>query len=183
MPKRKHKKYSRPKKLYDIQLLKEENGLIKKYGLKNRREIWKANYAIEKLRNIAKKLITAEESKREEFVNHQKEKGFPVENLADILGLNKEDYLKRRLQSVLFSRGLCTTYKQARQLITHKHVLLNSKAINSPAHLTTLEEEKTLQVNIALPLKKEISEEEKTFLKNLKKKTGENPEEVADEGK
>jgi len=50
MPIRKHKKYSKPRKLFDASLIKEENNLINKYGLKNRREVWKADYAISKIR-------------------------------------------------------------------------------------------------------------------------------------
>ena len=43
MPKRKQKKYSRPRKIYDKPRIEEENELIKKYGLKNKKEIWRFN--------------------------------------------------------------------------------------------------------------------------------------------
>lgn len=167
MPKRKHKKYSRPKKLYDINLIKEETGLIKKYGLKNRREVWKADYAIGRIRRLAKELITADEKVKEKFIERQKAKGFDMNSIADILGLNKEDYLKRRLQSIVVKKGFAKTHKQARQLIIHKHISLNGNLIDSPAHLTTLKEEETIGMNIALPIKETISTEEKELLKKL----------------
>jgi small subunit ribosomal protein S4 len=169
MPKRKTKKYRRPRKIYDKSIIKEENDLIKKYGLKTRREVWKADFAISRIRNIAKDLITADDKSKEEFVSRQKEKGFNVNSIADVLGLDKEDYLKRRLQTLIVSMRLARTHKQARQFITHKHVTIDNKIINSPSHLTTLKEEKLLQLKLSLPGKKELTSEEKEFLKHMNK--------------
>jgi small subunit ribosomal protein S4 len=169
MPKRKHKKFNRPRKIYDKAIIKEEQALIKKYGLKNRREVWKADYAISKIRNIAKTLITANEEDKEKFINRQKAKGFEVNNIADILGLNKEDYLKRRLQTIALKKGYAKTPTQARQLITHKHVKLNGNIINSPSHLTTLEEEKSISSKTIIN-KDKITLEEKEILEKIKPK-------------
>lgn len=176
MPKRKLKKYSRPKKLYDAALIKEEQNLIKKYGLKTRREIWKANFAIGRIRNIAKSLITAKEEDKNKFLEKQLQKGFPAESIADILGLNKEDWLKRRLQSIVVKKGLAKTHNQARQFIAHKHVTLNGKIIDAPSHFTTLEEEQNIALNLSLPEKKIISDEEKEILEKMKIKTEESKE-------
>jgi small subunit ribosomal protein S4 len=170
MPIRKHKKYSRPRKLYDIATMKEEQTLIKKYGLKSRREVWRADFQVAKIRNIAKSLITAEQDKKDAFVNRQKEKGFSVESLADVLALNKEDWLKRRLESIVVKKGLVKTHNQARQMINHKQVTINGKIVDSPSHLTTLDEEKTVNLNIIMAEKKVISDEEKNLLKQMKPK-------------
>jgi small subunit ribosomal protein S4 len=170
MPIRKHKKYNKPRKLYDVAIIKEEQGLIKRYGLKTRREVWKADFAISKIRSIAKTLITADEKEKQDFVERQAKKGFKVENIADVLGLNKEDLLKRRLQSVLVTKKLSPTYKHSRQLIAHKHVTINGKIIDSPAHLTTIEEEMNVGLNIVVPVKKIISDEEKELLAVMKPK-------------
>lgn len=169
MPKRKHKKYSRPKKIFDKTIILEENNLIKKYGLKNRREVWKASFAVERIRNIAKTLITASEEEKAEFVERQRKKGFQVNTIQDVLALSKEDYLKRRLQSIVFLKKIVRTPKHARQIITHKHVKINNKIINSPSHLTTVEEEATLESDIALPIMEE-TEEEKSLLNKIRKK-------------
>jgi len=64
---------------------------------------------------------------------------------------------------------LARTHKQARQFITHKHVTIDNKIINSPSHLTTLKEEKLLQLKLSLPGKKELTSEEKEFLKHMNK--------------
>ena len=170
MPKRKQKKYSRPRKIFDAALIKEENGLIKKYGLKSRREVWKASHAIERIRNIAKSLITASADEKDKFVQRQVEKGFSVNSIADVLGLNKEDYLKRRLQSIVVKKNFARTHKQARQFITHGHVILKGNIINAPSHLTTLEEEETIALNLQLPEKeKPITDEEKEILNKINK--------------
>ena len=169
MPIRKHKKFNRPRKLFDVNLIKEETNLITKYGLKSRREVWRANYAIENLRRIAKSLITAEEDKKQEFIDRQVKKGFNVASIADVLALSKEDYLKRRLQSVVVSKGFAKTHKQARQLIAHKHILLGGNAIDSPSHLTTLDEENALSANIIIKKDEGLSEEDKKVLKAINK--------------
>lgn len=181
MPKRKHQRYNRPRKLYDAALIKEENDLIKKYGLKNRREVWRANYSIGSIRSIAKKLITASEDKKSEFVERQKKRGFAVESFADILALNKEDYLKRRLQSILVKNGMAKTYRLARQLIAHKHVLVKGGVIDAPSHLTKLDEEGAITLNIQLPGKKELSKEEEDMLSQIRKSGAKAAEESEDE--
>ena len=168
MPKRKSKKYSRPKKMFDKAIIIEENNLIKKYGLKNRREVWKANFAIETIRNIAKTLITSSEKDKNEFIERQREKGFPINSIQDVLALNKEDYLKRRFESIVVKKGLATTHKQARQFITHKHIRVNGNTMNIPSHLTTLSEEGNISLDLELPTKKVISDEERLILSKMK---------------
>jgi len=169
MPIRSKKIYNRPKKMFDKKIMSEEQALVKRYGLKNRREVWKAGFAIGKIRDIAKKLIGGSDEDKEKFVKQQKEKGFPVETIADVLALNTEDYLKRRLQSILVKKGLCTKPKQARQFITHKHVSINKNIINAPSHLTTAKEEQEINLDIALPAKK-LTKDEEELLQEIKHK-------------
>lgn len=145
MPRRKQKRYRRPRKLYDKARIKDEDILVKKYGLKNKREIWRADFAVSKIRENAKKLIGSSEEVREKFIGRQKAKGFEVKTIADILSLGKEDYLKRRLQSIVAKKKIARTPKQARQMITHKRIAINGFLINAPSHLTTIDEEKTIE--------------------------------------
>ena len=168
MPIRKHKRYNKPRKLFDIALIKSENALIKKYGLKSRREVWKADFVIGKIRNIAKTLITAGDKEKQEFVNRQAAKGFNVSSIADVLALSKEDYLKRRLQSVVVTKKIASTHKQARQMITHRHIKVLGHKIDSPAHLTTIEEETSIDTDLSIPARKIITDEEKEILSKIK---------------
>ena len=151
--KRQKKLYSRPRRPFDKARIEEENVLKEKYGLKNKKEIWKADAAIGRIRNLAKELITASED--------DKKKGFPVENIAEVLALNKEDWLKRRLQTILHSGGHANTSKQARQLISHKHVAIGKQVVNVPSYQVALEEEPIVKLNIVLKTEKPKSKEEK----------------------
>src|SRR3989344_1051310 len=110
---RKRKKYSKPRRAYDIKRIEEENELVKKYGLKSKREIWKAEAQIERIRNLAKKLIASLPEEQEKLFLKLKKIGFMINTTADVLALTKEDWLKRRLQSVL-SLKLGIKPKQAR---------------------------------------------------------------------
>jgi len=149
MPIRKRKKYSRPKRIFDKIRIQDENVLIKKYGLKSKREIWKAEAAIEKIRRQAKVLLTKTEQEQKKFINKLSQMGLKVKNIAEILALNKEDYLKRRLQSILVDKKIATTPKQARQFIAHKHIAIDNKKINIPSYIVPLEDENKISLTIA----------------------------------
>jgi len=159
--KRQKKKYSRPRKPFDKPRIEEENVLKEKYGLKNKKEIWKADAAIGRIRNLAKQLITKSEEDQNKFVERLKKRGFQVENIADSLALNKEDWLKRRLQTIVFNKKLTTTPKQSRQFIVHKHVSIGNQIVNIPSYQVSLEEEPHIKLNIILKNDKEKSKIEK----------------------
>ncbi len=133
--KRKHKKYSRPKTPFDKERLEQEAKLKKSFGLKNKKEIWKAQAKINSIREKAKNLISSNEAEKKEFFNQLGKIGIKVSSLAEVLSLNVEDYLKRRLQTVLINKNLARTPKQARQLITHKKVLIKGNAVDSPSYV------------------------------------------------
>lgn len=172
MPKRKRKKYSRPRRPFDKLRIEEENVLKEKYGLKNKKEIWKADSAISRIRDLAKHLITKSENEKQAFIEKLQKMGFKVNTIPDILTLSKEDWLKRRLQTLVFSQGLVKTPKQARQLITHKHVSIGGRIVNIPSYHVYAEEESTIQLQIVL----------KTTENKKKSKTEEIEEEIL-EGK
>jgi len=94
------------------------------------------------------------------FVERLQKKGFKVGAIADALALNKEDWLTRRLQTILLTKGLTTTSKQARQLITHKHVSIGNQIVNIPSYQVGLEEEPLVKLDLILKLNKPKSKEE-----------------------
>jgi len=154
---KKKKKYKKPRKKFDKLRIEEENILIKRYGLKNKREIWKAEAEIKKIRNKAKKLITKSDEEKERLIVKLKKTGFEVNNIADVLGLDKEDLLKRRLQTILVKKKLVTTPGQARQSITHKKVMIGNKKINSPSYIVPIDKENEISI---VPLKKKVKKKE-----------------------
>ena len=155
--KRKHKQYSRPKRPFDKTRLDEEAKIKKDFGLKNKKEIWKAEAKIKEMREKAKKLISSNKETQQALFDKLKKMGLDVNSIGEILALTKEDYLKRRLQTILVEKELTTTTKSARQLITHKKVLVNGKAIDSPSYIVPvkLENKITLKQKTKKPKENE----------------------------
>lgn len=165
MPKRKRKKYSRPQRPFDKARIQEENILRDRYGLKNKKEIWKADAAIGRIRNLAKQLIIKSEEEKQAFVEKLQAKGFGVNSIADSLALDKEDWLKRRLQTFVFTKKLARTPKQARQLVAHKQVSIGNRIINIPSYQVSLEQESQIRLNIVLKMPKNLKKALKEKIK------------------
>jgi ribosomal protein uS4 len=160
--KRKHKTYSRPKRPFDKARIQEEVKIKEEFGLKNKREIWKAEARIKLIREKAKKLISADEDEKKLFFERLNKIGLKVHSISDVLSLDKRDYLKRRLQTVLVDKKMAHTIKAARQLITHKKVLIDRNSINSPSYIvpTDLENKITFKISKAKKIPKESIEPE-----------------------
>ena len=137
--KRKRKLFNRPKKPFDRGRMDEENVLMKRYGLKNKREIWKAKTAVSKLRRRAKELIGKDEEEQKGFFEKLNKMGFVVRDVSDVLALTEESLLDRRLQTFLFRKKMANTVRQARQLIVHKNVLVDGRVVNIPSFIVTRE--------------------------------------------
>lgn len=137
--KRKRKLFSRPKKLFDRARMDEENILVKRYGLKNKREIWKVKTAVSKLRRRAKTLIGKDMEEQQSFFDKLNKIGMNVSDVSDVLALTEENIFERRLQTMLFKKKLANTVKGARQLIVHKNVLVDGNVVNVPSFVVTLD--------------------------------------------
>ena len=152
--KRKKKKYEKPKKPFEKQRIVDENAIKKKYGLKNKREIWKADAKIQQIRQRAKGLISGDEKQKSEFFEKLNKMGLKVNSIPEVLALTTEDLLKRRLQTILVEKKFVTTSRAARQLITHKHVLVKDEAVNIPSYLVPTSLEDHIKLNLK-PIKYE----------------------------
>jgi len=177
--KRKHKSYSKPRRPFDKARIDEEAEIKTEFGLKNKKEIWKADAKINKIREKAKKLISATETEQKEFFNRLNKVGLKVDSIAEVLSLDKKDFLNRRLQTVLVNKKLATTSKQARQFITHKKVLVDGKALDSPSYVVPV----NLEGKITLkPKKKKVIKKEEPIEKPVEEAPKEQPtEEVKEE--
>jgi small subunit ribosomal protein S4 len=154
--KRKHKSYSRPKKPFERKRIDEEAVIKKEFGLKNKREIWKAEAKVKLFREKAKNMISAKPEEQHALFEKLKKIGLKVNSIADVLSLKKEDYMKRRLQTVVVEKKLAKTVKEARQLIVHKKILVDGKIVNVPAYPVPV----SLENKISLK-KKEAKKKEK----------------------
>jgi len=154
--KRKHKTYSKPKRPFDKVRLNEEAKIKEDFGLKNKKEIWKTDAKIRSIRERAKKLVGKSIEEQGVLFAKLKKMGFNINSIGDILSLEKTDYLKRRLQTILVEKKLATTSKSARQLITHKKVLVDGKVVDSPSYIVSVE----LENKISLKAMKKKSKKE-----------------------
>ncbi len=146
-PKKFKKKYNTPSHPWNKLAIEQEKVISQEYGLKNKREIYIATTFLKKYRDIAKKLIadtTAQgQREKEQMMTKLLKLGLlPAgAKLDDILGLELKDIMERRLQSLIHRKRYSKTAKQARQFITHRHVLIADKEITSPSYIVSLEEE------------------------------------------
>ncbi|MGC9099321.1 MAG: 30S ribosomal protein S4 [Candidatus Micrarchaeia archaeon] len=145
-PRRLRKKYEKPSMMWDRQRIQEEHELVKKYGLRNLRELWKASTELRRIRRNVKELFSgkASEEKGKQIISRLAKYGIVRSdaNLDDLLVLSQEAFLERRLQTVVFKKGLAKTIKQARQLITHGFIAINGRKVNRPSYMVRPEEEK-----------------------------------------
>lgn len=146
-PKKQRKKYSRPLIPWNKERIEIEKALIKEYGLKNKKEIYKANSLLKKYFSQSKKLITNKTEQgnleRQKLLNKLSNLGLlkPEAQLSDVLGITIENLLDRRLQTIIFKKKLTKSINQSRQFIAHQHVTVAGKKITSPSYLVSKKEE------------------------------------------
>lgn len=160
-PKFSRKKYETPSHPWQEDRIKEENELVKKYGLKNKREIWKAQTRLKKCRSQARGLLAKFEtgdtqSKKESkqlLVSLNRLNILPLNStLDDVLALTTESILSRRLQTLTYLKGFAGTPTQARQLISHGHISIGEKKVTVPGYLVTKDEENDISYMASSPL-------------------------------
>ena len=151
-PKFPRKKYETPSHPWEGERIERERELVRKYGLKNKREIWKAETFLRKIRGHARELFVGTgrkqtEKEKEELLKRMITLGLLPTNsqLDDILALTIEDILARRLQTQVYLHGLAYTPKQARQMIIHGHIAVNGKKVRVPSYMVKKSEESTIQ--------------------------------------
>ena len=146
-PKKQRKKYETPRFRWRKDILQEELKLIGQYGLRNKHELWRHKTTLSTARGIARSLIgkPAEERTKieNELLTRLKKQGILAETSAldNVLDLSIEDILERRLQTIVFRKGLTRTIFQARQLITHGHIIIGNRRVTVPSYTVAKAEE------------------------------------------
>ena len=160
-PKFSRKKYETPSHPWQADRINEENELIKKYGLKNKKEIWKVQTSLRRYRGQARELLAKIDSddpqiKREsnQVLSHLTRYNIlPLNStLDDVLSSEIEAILSRRLQTITYLRGFANTALQARQLITHGHIQIDNRKIDVPGYIVTKNEENKIGYISGSPL-------------------------------
>jgi len=141
------KKYEKPRHPWQADRIEEEKKLLKEYGLKNKRELWRTMSIVRNFRRNARRLLAlrTEQARKEEkqLLSKLQRMGLLKEEatLDDVLSLTVEDLLNRRLQTMVYEKGLARTIRQARQLIVHGHILVNGRKVTIPSYFVKPEEE------------------------------------------
>ncbi|MGP8078697.1 MAG: 30S ribosomal protein S4 [Thermoplasmata archaeon] len=161
-PKFLRRTYDTPKHPWEATRMEEERKLLDRYGLKNKRELWKAQSILRGFRGQARdlqaRLRAGEEQARREtegLLGRLVRLGLlPVGSptLDDVLALSTEDLLKRRLEWIVFSRGLAPTAYGARQWIVHGHFSIGDHRVTRPGYLVPPAEETRLTYTPTSPL-------------------------------
>jgi len=153
--KRQRKKYETPRHPWDKARMDAEDRILKKYGLRRKREIWRAQTVLRKFRTQARNLMarTDQQAEREKAALIRRLQRFALVDegatLDDVLGLTVEDIIRRYLQWMVYEKGLARTPKQARQMIVHGHVRVNGRIVRSPTYMVPADEEGTIEVTIS----------------------------------
>jgi len=146
-PRKQRRKYETPRFPWRTDILQSELKLQGQYGLRNKRELWRHKTTMSRFREIARSLLGTPAEQRQklekQLLNRLNRIGILPETavLDDVLDLSLEDILERRLQTIVFSKGLAKSIFQARQLITHGHIAIDGRRVPSPSYLVLRDEE------------------------------------------
>jgi len=189
-PRRLRKKYSTPGHPWVKSRIDKEKELATEYGFKNKREIWRIYTRLSKIKKEAKKIIATQDkelAKREEeaLINKLRAYNLLGDNakVEDVLAIEPKDLMERLLQTIVYRKGLARSIKQARQMIVHRHIMVNNKVITSPSYMVSVEEEATVSYSPKSPFNNPNHPEVMKILEKSKEEQEkqETKEEVKDE--
>jgi small subunit ribosomal protein S4 len=138
------KKFKRPKKSWNIEFMEDQNAVKSEYGLLTTKELLLSREKLRGFRQRARQLIAvANEAEKKILLGKIVKLGMLKEGsgLDDVLALDVKSILERRLQTILFKKGMATSINHARQLIVHGRVSINGVRIKFPSYIVTVEEE------------------------------------------
>ena len=104
------------------------------YDKKSNRELKRAN------KKMSEYGLQLREKQKAKFIYGVLEKPFrnyykKADQMKGLTGLNLMTILESRLDNVIFRLGFARTRKEARQIVDHKFVTVNGKAVNIPSYL------------------------------------------------
>ena len=167
-PKNPRRVWKKPKRPLNYDLKMEELKTLGTFGLKTKRELWKAHTQLSKLRHQARSLLALRQEVREKkepiLMQSLAKVGLVEESstLDDVLNLQVTDLLSRRLQTVVQKKFSFKTPYQARQAVVHGHIMIGDRIINVPSYVVKTNEEKQMSLAPDSSLSKLVEQLEKS---------------------
>jgi len=151
-PKTPRRVWKKPKNPLNYNLMMDELKTLGTFGLKTKRELWKARTNLSKLRHQARSLLALRQEVRNEkepvLINSLSKIGLVDKNstLDDILNLQVTDLLSRRLQTIVQRKLYFKTPYHARQAIVHGHIMIGDRIVTIPSYVVKIDEESKIHL-------------------------------------
>ena len=151
-PKTSRKIWKKPKRPLNYDLIMDELQTLGTFGLKTKRELWKTQTELSRVRLQARSLLAlgqeARERKEPILMQSLSKIGLVDQNstLDDVLNLQVTDLLERRLQTIAHKKLYFKTPYQARQAIVHGHVMIENNVVTIPSYIVKTEEEAKIRL-------------------------------------
>merc|ERR1712003_178370 len=138
------KTYKVPRRPFESARLDSELKVVGEYGLRNKREVWRVQLTLSKIRRAARQLLTLDEKDPKRLfegnalIRRLVRVGVLDESrmkLDYVMALKVEDFLERRLQTCVYKLGLAKSIHHARVLIRQRHIRVGKQivfALTSP---------------------------------------------------
>ena len=146
-PKTSRRVWQRPKRPLNYDLIMDELKTLGTFGLKTKRELWKTQTELSRVRLQARSLLALRQDERERkepiLMQSLSKIGLVNEDstLDDVLNLQVTDLLSRRLQTIAQRKLYFKTPYQARQAIVHGHIMIGDSVVTIPSYIVKTEEE------------------------------------------